>query len=103
MKPISQINHRYRLIRGAMRTSHVSPKTDYNYQAATLDDVDGGCVGNCKPPFCAIGRDYFACEAQHDGVSEAAVFCVLMLTTILPLVNGASAVAELLRSIGRAL
>jgi len=103
MKPISQINHRYRLIRVAMRTSQVAPKTDYNYQAETLDDMGGRCVANCKPPFCAIGRDYFACEAQHDGVSEAAVFCVLMLTTILPLMNGASAVIELLRSTGGAL
>ena len=102
MKPISQINHRYRLIRVAMRTSHVSPKTDYNYQAATLDDVDGGCVGNCKPPFCAIGRDYFAREAHFDWASEALVFCVLMLTTIVPLVDGGSAVAGLLRSTGGA-
>jgi hypothetical protein len=86
-----------------MRTSHVSPKTDYNYQGATLDDVDGGCVGNCKPPFCAIGRDYFAREAHFDWASEALVFFLLMLTTIPPLVNGASAVAGLLRSTGRAL
>ena len=103
MKPISQINQRYRLIRVAVRTSHVFPKTDYNYQAATLDDVAGGCVGNCKPPFCAIGRDYFAREAHFHWASEALVFCLLMLTTIPPLVNGASAVAGLLRSAGRAL
>jgi hypothetical protein len=96
MKPISQINHRYRLIRVAARTSHVSPKTDYNYQAATLDEVDGGCLSDCKPRFRAIGRDYFAREAYFDWASEALVFCLLMLTTILPLVSGASAVAGLL-------
>ncbi len=46
-----------------MRTSHVSPKTDYNYQAAALDDVDGGCLSDCKPRFRAISQDYFANEA----------------------------------------
>jgi hypothetical protein len=103
MKPIFQIDHRYRLIGLAASTSHASRKTDYNYQAATLDDVDGGFVGNYKPPFRAIGRDYFASEAHYDWASEALVFCLLMLTTIPPLVNGASAVAGLLRSTGRAL
>lgn len=103
MKPIFQTNHRHHSTGLAAGTSRVSQKTDYNYQAPTLDDVDGGCVGNCKPPFRAIGRDYFACEAHYDGVSETVVLCVLMLTTILPLVNGASAVIELIRSTGGAL
>jgi hypothetical protein len=102
MKPIFRINHRYRLITLAARTSHVSRKTDYNYPTATLDDVDGGCVGDCKPPFRAIGQDYFASEAHHDFASEAVVFCLLMLTTILPLLNGASAVVGLLRWTGGA-
>jgi hypothetical protein len=102
MKSVFQINRRYRLIRLAESTSHVSRKTDYNYQGATLEDVDGRCVGNCKLPFCAIGRDYFAREAHFDWASEALVFFLLMLTTIPPLVNGASAVAGLLRSTGRA-
>jgi hypothetical protein len=103
MKPISQINHRYHSIRFAAPKSGVSRKIDYDYQAAAFDDVDGGCLGNCKPPFCAIGRDYFAREAHFDWASEALVFFLLMLATIPPLVNGASAVAGLLRSTGGAL
>jgi len=99
MKPTFQVN-RYLF---ATRTSRVSPKTDYDYQAATLDDVDGGCLSDRKPPFCAIGRDYFAHEAQYDWASETLVFCVLMLTAIVPLVDGGSAVAGLLRSTGGAL
>jgi len=103
MKPISQINHRYRLIRVAVCTSHVSPNTDCNYQAGTFDHVDGGYLTDSKPRFRAIGLKYFACQAQHDWVSEAVVFLVLMITTILPLVNGARAVIELLRPTGGAL
>jgi len=102
MKPIFRINHRYRLITLAARTGQVSRKTDYNYPTATLDDVDGGCVGDCKPPFRTIYQDYFAREAHHDFASEAVVFCLLMLTTILPLLNGASAVTDLIRSTGGA-
>jgi hypothetical protein len=65
MKPIFEIDHRYR-----------------------------------KPPFRAIGQDYFARETHHDWASEAMVFCLLMFTSILPLINGASAVVGLLRSSG---
>ena len=102
MKPIFQINHRYHSIRFAAPKSDVSRKTDYDYQAAVLDDVDGGCASDCKPRFRAIDRDYFAREAHYDWASEALVFCVLMLTTIVPLVDGGSAVAGLLRSTGGA-
>ena len=103
MKPISQINQRYRLNRLALRPSHVCPKTDYNYQATTLDDVDGGRLRDGNPPFCAIGQEYFAREAQYDWASETLVFCVLMLTTIVPLLDGGSAVVGLLRLTGGAL
>jgi hypothetical protein len=50
----------------------------------------------------AIGNDYFAREAHHHLLVEAAVFCLLMLTAVLPLVNGASAIVGLLRSVGAA-
>ena len=96
MKPMFQINHRYRLIRPAVYTSHVSPKTNYNYQAAMLDDVCGRWADGCKPPFRAISEDYFARELHHDFASEAVVFCLLALTTILPLINATSAVVGIL-------
>ena len=100
MKPIFQINHRYGLIALAARTCRVSPKTDYNYQAATLGDVGAGRAGDCKPPFHAISRDYFKREAHLHFASEAVAFCLLMMTIVLPLLNGASAVIGLLLSIG---
>jgi hypothetical protein len=100
MKPIFQTNHRYRLLRLAARTSHMSRKIEHNYQAAALDDVDGGCAGDCKPPFHAISQDYFAREAQRHFASETVVFCLLAMTTVLPLVNAASGVARLILSSG---
>jgi hypothetical protein len=61
-----------------------------------LDDVCGRWADGCQPPFRAISEDYFARELQHDFASEAVVFCLLALTTILPLINGASAVVGIL-------
>jgi hypothetical protein len=57
---------------------------------------------DCKPPFHVLSRDYFACEAHHHFASEAVTFSLLMMTTVLPLVNGAIAVVELIRSSGEA-
>jgi hypothetical protein len=57
-------------------------------------------INDCKPPFHALSRDYFTREAHHHFASEALAFCLLTVTSILPLVNGASAVAGLLRSTG---
>jgi hypothetical protein len=102
MKPIFQINHRYGSITLTARTSGVGPKTDFNYQATTLEDVRGRRVGDCKPPFHALSRDYFAREAHLHFATEAAAFLLLMMTTVLPLFNGANAVVELIRSTGGA-
>ena len=102
MKPIFHINHRYGSIMLTARTSGVAPKTDFNYQATTLEDVRGRRVGDCKPPFHALSRDYFTREAHLHFATEAAAFFLLMMTTALPLFNGANAVVELIRSTGGA-
>ncbi len=99
MKPIFQINHRYGSITLAAH-SGVSSKTDFDYQAATLDDIRGRRVEDCKPPFHALSRNYFAREAHQHFATEAAAFFLLMMTTALPLFNGANAVVELIRSTG---
>ena len=75
-----------------------SPKTDFHYQAATLNDIRGRPVEDGKPPFHALSRDYFTREAQQHFATEAAAFLLLMMTTVLPLFNGANAVVELIRS-----
>jgi hypothetical protein len=103
LKSVSQIKHRSRLIRLAARPGRAFPKTGYNFQATTLDDMDGGCVGNRKPPFCPVGWDYFSRGAHNDWASEALIFCVLMLAAFVLLLDGASAAAGLLWSTGGAL
>jgi hypothetical protein len=82
--------------------NRVSPRTDFAYQAATLDDIRGRRVQHCKPPFHALSRDYFTREAHQHFTTEAAAFFLLMITTALPLFNGAKAVVELIRSTGGA-
>ena len=102
MKPIFQINHRYGSSAHTARMSRVSPRTDFDYQAATLDDIRGRPVEDCKSPFHTLSQDYFAREAHLHFATEAAVFLLLMMTTVLPLFNGANAVVELIRSTGGA-
>jgi hypothetical protein len=102
MKPIFQINHRYRSSAHAARMSRRSPKTDFDYQTATLDNIRARPVEDCKPPFHALSRDYFTREAHQDFAIESAAFFLLMMTTVLPLFNGANAVLELIRSTGGA-
>jgi hypothetical protein len=102
MKPIFQINHRYGSSAHTARMSRRSPKTDFDYQAATLDDIRGRRVEDCKPPFHALSRDYFTREAHQHFATEATAFFLLMMTNVLPLFNGANAVVELIRSTGGA-
>jgi hypothetical protein len=82
--------------------SHSFPKTDFAYQAARLGDIRGRAVEDCKPPFHALSRDYFTREAHHHFATEATAFFLLMMTTVLPLFNGANAVVTLIRSTGGA-
>ena len=98
MKPIFQVNHRHCLIRPAASTCYLSRKTDYDYQMAALDDVDGGRVGACKPHFRAISQDYFANEAPRHFAHEVVLFFTMMMTVALPLLNAALAVLELIRT-----
>jgi hypothetical protein len=74
----------------------MKPIFPINHRSASV------CAGACKTSFRAIGRDYFAREAHQHFATEAAAFFLLMMTTALPLFNGANAVVELIRSTGGA-
>jgi hypothetical protein len=102
LKPIFQIN-RYGSSLDAVRKSRGCLKTGYNYQAATLDGVSSGRARNGKPSFHTISQDYFAREAHHHFISEAVIFCLLAMVTILPLLNAVSEIVWLIRSGGRPL
>ena len=72
------------------------PLVDCHYHAATLGRFSGRCVKAPKS-FHDISREYFDIEANHDFLSEAAVFATLIVTTAVPIVAVASAVLQLCR------
>ena len=74
------------------------PLVDYHYHSATLDSASGCCVKRSKS-LRDISRDYFDGEANDDFMSEAAMFGTLVLTTLVPIVSGASAVLDLFRAL----
>jgi len=77
------------------------PKTDFNYHSASLADCGAGCGATFRAPsFCDISRDYLNREARNNFLIEAALFAMIVITAALPLLNGARAVAGLIRSLG---
>ena len=82
------------------RESQNFPHTDQNYQSSKLH---GGCGTPVKfhhPAFFEISNDYFADEAPRSFLVDTGVFAVLILSTLLPIVNGVQAVATLIHSVG---
>ncbi len=85
------------------RTSRVGinfPQTDQNYQSSTLSGGCGAPVEFHHPAFFEISNEYFADEAARSFVVDAGVFAALILTAMLPIVNGVQAVATLIHSVG---
>jgi len=78
----------------------VLPKTDYSFQTASMPNLGGACCRSSRPSFRAISEEYFKDEARHSFVSEAAVFGVIAVTVIVPLIATANAVLQLIRSVG---
>ena len=74
------------------------PLVDYQYHAQTLGNVTGCCVKTSKS-LRAISRDYFDAEANHDFLSDAAVFGTLIAMAVVPIVVGVSAIIELCRTL----
>jgi hypothetical protein len=97
MKPTLGVHNQCDSISVGMAASQIFPKTDFNYQASTLADVDGRCGGCCRSSFRAISQDYFAHEGPQHFAYEAVLFFILIMTVTFPLLNASAAVLELLR------
>jgi hypothetical protein len=98
MKPLFQIN-RYALVMSAAGRSRAFLLTPVSHTGLHHFRIRRR-PGTGRQPFHALSRDYFAREAHHHFAIEATVFCLLLLTTVLPLLNGAKAVLELVQSGG---
>jgi hypothetical protein len=98
MKPLFQIN-RYALVVSAAGRSRAFFLT-HNCRTGLDHFRARQRIGVGGEPFHALSRDYFAREAHHHFAVEATVFCLLLFTTVLPLLNGAKAVLDLVQSGG---
>ena len=76
------------------------PFVDYHYQSATMGSFTGRCAKtSTSKSLRDISRDYFDNEANHDFLSDAAVFGTLIATAAVPIIAGLSAVFELCRAL----
>lgn len=101
MKPTIQFNEKSRgdsSERGSRERS-AFPQTDYGYHAS-ISSMGGRCFDSRRPSFRSISQDYFRNEARHNYAGEAALFCVIVLTAALPLLESAQALMQLVRSVG---
>jgi hypothetical protein len=93
MKPTIQLNER-----NGLRM----PKTDYNYQVASMPDRGGRGKDSRRASICAISNDYFKNEARSTFATEAAFFSVIVMTAAVPLIYTAMALVHLVRSVAAA-
>jgi hypothetical protein len=90
MKPTIQLNERHGLR---------MPKTDCNFQVASMPSRGGRSYGSRNASIRAVSHDYFKNEARSMFVTEAAFFSVIVITAAVPLINTAVALVHLVRSI----
>jgi len=74
------------------------PVTDYSFQSLTLDDYRGGRVITHTRSFRNISNNYFRNEARVSFMAEAALFGVIIATTIGPVLQSAHAITDLVRA-----
>ena len=86
MKPTIQLNQRM-------------PKTDQNYQVASMPSRGGRSHDSRHASIRAISNDYFKNEARSMFATEAAFFSVIVMTAAVPLIYTAMAMVHLVRSV----
>ena len=90
MKPTIQLNECHRL--------HM-PRTDCNYQVASMPSRGGRDYGSRHASIRAVSHEYFKNEARSMFATEAAFFSVIVITAAVPLINTAMALVHLVRSV----
>jgi hypothetical protein len=90
MKPTIQLNQRH---------DPRMPKTDQNYQVASMPSRGGRGHGSRHASIRAISHEYFKNEARSLFVAEAAFFGVIVMTAAVPLIYTAMAMVHLVRSV----
>ena len=80
------------------RNGQKFPLVDYHYQTSTLGNCAAPCAKTSKS-LREISRDYFDGEANHDFLSNAAVFGTLIATAAVPIIAGVNAVIALVRTL----
>ena len=74
------------------------PLVDYCYHAPMLNPASAPCVKRSKS-LRDISRNYFDAESNREFTTEAAVFGMLIVMAIVPILAGMSAVVQLLRAL----
>ena len=104
MKTTNQLpntNKRHDSSSACLRYGEKFPKTDCNYHNTSLAGCGAGRGATFRAPsFRDISRDYLNREARNNFLTEGALFAMIVITAALPLLNGAHAVAGLVRSLG---
>jgi hypothetical protein len=74
------------------------PFVEYQYQASNLGNVTSRC-SKLSSSFRDVSRDYFDNEANHDFLSNAAIFVALITSALVPIAASASATVHLVRAL----
>ena len=97
---ILQLNPRHQSDPRASHGERSFPQIDQNYQSEKLPGGCGTPVKFHRPAFFEISNKYFADEAARSFLADTGVFAALILTSMLPIVNGLQAGATLIHSVG---
>ena len=76
-----------------------APLTDHNYHSVAIEEAGAPYVRKCARSFWNITGDYFKNEARPDFLGEAALFVVIIITALLPLMNNSHALVGFVRAI----
>ena len=95
-----QSNRRHQSDSRPSRVARTFPQTEHSYQNSTLSGSCGSPVEFHHPAFFEISNKYFADEAARGFAVDAGVFAALIVTAMLPIINGIQAIAALIHTVG---